>query len=323
MLAASPRWPTDAPRVGEPTPLAFGLGLTGGTWTVDVDPGRGPVPPASDPVRVGVKRDVAARIQGEVATRRRLGPGFPGVPDMLAPDPTVAWAPDVEHPTIVLAFVADARPGDVLTGCTTAEAVAVVDAIAEVHAATWEPTGPAEPTWLPPTPDPSRWPDSLARLRTRFRLSDDSMRSLAELPDRAGVARASLAAGPRCWIHADLHLDNVLHRHNGTAVLLDWTGGRVGPPAVDLARLLVEGPLPALLTVDAIVSAWVDALARHGVGVDPVAARTEVAAALQLVAVPIVGWSARDLGDDAHPRAHELRRRAVAVLVERHRDAPR
>jgi Ser/Thr protein kinase RdoA (MazF antagonist) len=64
---------------------------------------------------------------------------------------------------------------------------------------------------------------------------------LHRLSRRVQPAIESLRRSDACWIHGDAHLDNVLFRPDGTAILLDWSGAAIGPAAVDLARLLTEG----------------------------------------------------------------------------------
>jgi Ser/Thr protein kinase RdoA (MazF antagonist) len=64
---------------------------------------------------------------------------------------------------------------------------------------------------------------------------------LQGLPRAAAVAIESLQRSDACWIHCDAHLDNVLFRSDGTAVLLDWSGAAIGPAAVDVAQVLTEG----------------------------------------------------------------------------------
>jgi thiamine kinase-like enzyme len=92
------------------------------------------------------------------------------------------------------------------------------------------------------------------------------------------------------------HLDNVLFRLDGTAVLLDWSGATTGPAAVDLARLLTEGVNAGArheLATD-LISAYVDELdagrgkARIG---DPWEALSDGLAPLVQAAI---AWAARD-----------------------------
>src|SRR5206468_1446096 len=57
---------------------------------------------------------------------------------------------------------------------------------------------------------------------------------------RVVAARDALSRAPATFVHADLHLDNVLFLDDGAPVILDWTDACRGPGAVDFARLLVE-----------------------------------------------------------------------------------
>jgi aminoglycoside phosphotransferase (APT) family kinase protein len=60
----------------------------------------------------------------------------------------------------------------------------------------------------------------------------------------AGPPYGHEAARPAAWIQADTHLDNILWRLDGSAVILDWCNAAIGPPAVDRAGLLNEGVEP-------------------------------------------------------------------------------
>ena len=119
---------------------------------------------------------------------------------------------------------------------------------------------------------------------------------LQEMPRKVGAAIPSLQAGDLCWIHCDAHLDNVLFRPEGDAVLLDWSGVAVGPPAIDLARLLTEGvnaggreDLAAEL-----VSVYASELARRGVTVVIDDLWDALSKSLALLVQAAVGWAARE-----------------------------
>jgi thiamine kinase-like enzyme len=108
-----------------------------------------------------------------------------------------------------------------------------------------------------------------------------------------------LRSGPASWIQVDAHLDNVLWRPGGDAVLVDWSQAAIGPPAVDLTRVLVEG-VATPGTAAPLVSRYLDELGR---GTAP-----ELREAMALALTPLVqggvAWAGReDLERDGRPAA--------------------
>jgi Phosphotransferase enzyme family len=91
-------------------------------------------------------------------------------------------------------------------------------------------------------------------------------RATRDLPAQVARALDQLKQGPASWIQVDAHLDNVLWRLDGTAVLLDWCNAAIGPPVTDIARFFVEGVVgvsePDRLS--ALLSTYVEELEKHG-----------------------------------------------------------
>jgi hypothetical protein len=149
---------------------------------------------------------------------------------------------------LLLADVAAARQGDSLVGAGPAEAAALVDAMARFHSTFWNATDDAAVSWL------RRWGDGheerearTAAAVPRFldvwgaRLSSAERAATEALPRTLPGAYAALRSAPATLVHGDLHLDNVMFRADGRAVVLDWTDAARGPVAADLVRLLVDG----------------------------------------------------------------------------------
>ena len=197
---------------------------------------------------------------------------------------------------LVFEDIASARQGDVLQGCTEQQAESVVTVLARLHAATWSPRDdafPADlPRWRAQPMEPDRWADRVARASVRFPkiLTRALAERLHDLPDRVGLALGQLRAGPVSWAQVDAHLDNVLWRADGTAVLLDWCNAAIAPPAIDLARFLSEGIAPDWRP--ALVAAYVREL---GPGK---AEQAEIGAGIELAVLPLlqeaVGWAGRE-----------------------------
>ena len=197
---------------------------------------------------------VAARRHYERCAReahfyREIGPHS----RLWVPHPYYAAADD-ETGSVVLLLedLVAARPGDVLAGCSSAEATLVLEAMAPIHARWWGQLSPGALPWLP------RWGADAAARQERYarQVGPFLERFGAQLPppvhdlvDRLRTHYASvlfaLGQAPAAVLHADLHLDNVMFNPPGTAspaVVLDWQGVSRGAAAVDVA-LFVFGSL--------------------------------------------------------------------------------
>ena len=145
--------------------------------------------------------------------------------------------------------------------------------------------------------EPDRWRDRLARASERFpAILEPIAEPLLDVPERVAHAGSVLRQGPASWLHVDAHLDNTLFRPDGTAVLLDWCNAAIGPPAIDLARFLIEGVVESSQPerVTALLSLYADELRRAGVeGV----ALAELETGFELALLPLlqgaVSWAGR------------------------------
>jgi Ser/Thr protein kinase RdoA (MazF antagonist) len=246
-----------------------------------------------------VKQDGSAQVERELLFRSHLGERsgdciakcFGGTSDSKS-----------GSGVLVLEDVAPAEQGDVLKVCTHAQAEAAVRALARVHgaseAARDDRTPPSLPRWRPAPMEPDRWKDRLERARQRFPaiLTGSLLAELHDLPEQVASAVEQLTRGPASWIQVDAHLDNVLWRPDGTAVLLDWCNAAIGPPAVDLARLFVEGVVDAAQPerVSALMSTYAE---ERGLLGDR-AELSELHAGLALALPPLlqgaIGWAGRE-----------------------------
>ncbi len=203
---------------------------------------------------------------------------------------------------LVLEDVAPAQQGDVLRGCAHAQAEAVVRALARVHGASWRARDdlvpPSLPRWRPASMESDRWTDRLERARERFPgiLNGSLPAAIQDLPEEVASAVEQLTRGPASWIHVDAHLDNVLWRPDGTAVLLDWCNAAIGPPAVDLARFLVEGVVDASQPerIGALLSTYADELRARGARASPIELKAGFGLALRPLLQGVIGWAGRE-----------------------------
>jgi Ser/Thr protein kinase RdoA (MazF antagonist) len=271
-----------------------------------------------------VKEDDAAGIERALAFHSDMGERLVGwIPACYGGEVDVARGSG----TLYLEDVAPARQGDVLEDPGDDAAQAAIRTIARVHAASWRPRpadhGSTLPRWKAEAWDDERWRDRLIRARARFPdvLIESLERQLLDLPRQVAAAVPTLAAGPASWIHGDAHLDNVMWRPNGRAVLVDWAGATIGPPAVDIARFLVEGP-PGVSGDSnrsaALIEAYQEQLRSGGV---PDAAASAVPRFVELGLLPlvqgIVGWAGRPEDHPPQPRTARLRENALRSVVAR------
>lgn len=225
---------------------------------------------------------------------------------------------------LLLEDIAPAKQGDHLVGATDAEVERVVDAMAAFHAPFWGRTDDPAVAWLP------RWKlaegreDRVRRTaaavpayleRGSARLSPAARDLVERLPERLAEGLAALDDAPATAIHADLHLENVLFRPDGTPVVLDWTDASLGPAAVDFAWFLVftkraTGPRAVR---DALADRYVGRLAARGVrGCGAPRMRRDAAhAAVSILALVVRNAASPDFKPPPHPRV------ADAVALER------
>ncbi len=188
---------------------------------------------------------------------------------------------------LLLEDLSGLRFGDVLTGCSVADAALLISSIARLHGVWWGRDLPMP--WL------ASWTGDHEAAQIRLQ------RNVARLPDHvvatfpddiqkllewlAGGAYErvldGLSTAPRTLIHGDLHLDNIAFRDSSAAappVITDWQTAGIGPAVVDLAACL-SGTLDVtdrtrteadLLTTyhDGLVEAGVTGYSRDALGRD-------------------------------------------------------
>ena len=227
-----------------------------------------------------------------------------------------------ERSVLLLEDRCDAEPGDVIAGTTRTRILALAGQAARWHARFWN-AAEDLPPWRP---EPEEWArgalPSVAPFLARDLPIPPRVRALL-----AGLAAADLVAHlrrlaepPRTLIHGDVHLDNVLF-DGDTPIVIDWPGHRRGSPAIDLARLLVEGltvqQRPALQPE--VLDAWAAALEAQGVTAPASVIQEALPSAVLWMVVATARWYTRD-PHPAHPREEPLRAavitRAMALLEE-------
>jgi hypothetical protein len=174
---------------------------------------------------------------------------------------------------LLLEDVADAVPGDNLAGCSPAQARAVVNHLADLHAWGWQHPAPA---WLPEsTGDYDAFATRYAGYVGPFlalwgdRLPAPVTQIVRRLAGSLTAVLVELDAAPATIVHGDVHLDNIMFTGPDASrpVLLDWQGVRRGTGAVDVVAFVV-GSLDVEARRehgDKIFADYLGVLAEHGV----------------------------------------------------------
>jgi aminoglycoside/choline kinase family phosphotransferase len=238
---------------------------------------------------------------------------------------------------ILLEDLSAGTSGDSLAGCTPAQAHAVVEAVAPVHARMWQRPAPA---WVRPfVTDPAAKQRSYAaRVDPFLARYGDTLPAwmpglLRRLQSNYGAVLAELNRAPRTVVHGDLHLDNVMFFDRASAeagrrvVVYDWQGVRSGPAMWDLAAVVAGSLAPEdRREVEAqLFPRYADQLRAHGVCDYPLhEARHHYRLALLCQVVGRVNWLTTARPGSLSPRENDLvvsafgNGRLVAALRDHH-----
>jgi hypothetical protein len=232
-----------------------------------------------------------------------------------------ALAPRGDSFVLVLEDLGHLRAGDQLVGCGLADAEAVVDTLARLHAHAQQ----SELDWAPRWGDAADFSEAVhRRLWPRFLEQYGTLvpSEVREIGDRLGPRLAEVKrelGAATTLLHGDLRLGNVFFARDGGPVVIDWQNLRRGPGAWDLAYFLA-GSLPIALRRSAgaqLTARYLDGLAAAGVRCDPDRFERELRLSLLDQVSFYTQWSTMDL---THPRAAALAReilpRFFAALLE-------
>jgi hypothetical protein len=229
---------------------------------------------------------------------------------------------------LLLEEVAPSRQGDAIVGATRAEARHLVDVVGRFHARFWGlagvPPAASLPRWgADPADIAERTRALLPRFLERWRsaLTPGVLRAAVGLPKALPTAYERLSAAPATVIHGDLHLDNVLFRPDGAPVVIDWTHAALGPGAIDVVHLLVEGLTCRSRRTDesALVDRYLGALSLRGIRYDAADFDSDVDDALTVAFSGAVRFKEPEPGSPARlgPIVENLMRNVTAMVQDR------
>lgn len=288
------------------------FGLSGHTCRVRGRRGDGEV------VDVAIKLSPADKSATEMAFYRWCAPSTPiQLPRFLGGNARAGRG------YILFDYLDDVRQGDVLVGVDRDGVVALASSLAHLHTRWWNATAPelahiVARTRPQRSAAPTIDPNNLARFFQRHgdTLTPSQADMIRGLPSRLPEIHNLLWRGERTLLHTDFHLDNVLWAPDGSPVVLDWEGAMVGPPEVDLARILIECLRPDQVEELAGVATaiYTDHLAADGIERGRIDERRLEAAAARSLA-GIVGWLGAEKRPPADSRARRLGANGMAATL--------
>ncbi len=233
---------------------AIGTGQVGDSVRINCSydrPGAGPATlagkfPAADPTSRGTAAAMGLYAK-EVGFYRELRQ------HLAVRSPEVVYAEIASDGVdFVLLFedLGPARGGNQLASCSVADARMAIIEAAALHAPSWNHPAILATGWLQPKPELTAQIGALyANAHTIFReryagaLEPEFMTLCDELAE-VNAARFGREEAPRCLIHGDFRLDNMLFDIKGGAepiAVLDWQTVALGNPMTDIGYFLGTG----------------------------------------------------------------------------------
>ncbi len=200
-----------------------------------------------------------------------------------------------------------AEQGDDIAGCSREQSLDIVGLVGSLHHRTRFRDASGAERWQPRTRLSGEWATRLARAAGRYPdiIDAERLQRLERLLDELPTAGEVLTRLPETWIHVDPHLDNVLWRPDGSPVLIDWSNARRGPPAIDLAALLIGHSfrLDSQLEPETLLAEYAEIT-----GDAPAELLPPTKAALKVAFISgIVAWAGEESNEGFHPRKIDLR----------------
>jgi Ser/Thr protein kinase RdoA (MazF antagonist) len=178
---------------------------------------------------------------------------------------------------LLLEDMTPCRQGDQLTGCTVAEAEAVIDEAARMHGPRWQDPAIARLPWLAASlagrqPDAETFGKIFAGFRERYdgRVEDEILAVGTRFFKNIEAYRHAQQAGPQTVTHGDFRPDNILFGGKDGEVpvtVVDWQTVSVRAPLLDVSYF-IGGALPAAdrrANERALLERYLEQLGRYGV----------------------------------------------------------
>ena len=239
---------------------SIGTGQIGSNirYTFDFEGARGGAPKSlvgKFPSDKELSRQTASVASGLGHYRREtyFYQNFKALSDRIAPSALYAeFSPASENFAIIMEDMAPGVQGDQLKGTTLEHAEWVMDVAAELHAAHWGDGSLEQVEWLQGTeaaPESPFGPDMIAALWQGFKqryagdISDDAVLIGDTI---TGDARewATAYSGPKCLMHGDYRLDNMLFSAPDAKkplAVVDWQTVGLGCGAQDISYFIGAG----------------------------------------------------------------------------------
>ena len=177
---------------------------------------------------------------------------------------------------LLLEDLAPAVIGDQVQGCDVERAGEALEAVARLHAATWQDRRPAERYWLVSSAIAPRLfhAGSLSArrgfLKNYGHYLSDHTRELYETTRKDNIDRTIRLHRdvPQCMLHGDFRLDNMFFAAGGgLRALIDWQLSSFGPAVSDIAYFICGSIDPEVpeSEIDALLARYHKALVSAGV----------------------------------------------------------
>ena len=215
-----------------------------------------------------------------------------------------AFEPSSHDFVLLLEDLQRLRIGNQVAGCSLADARAVVDTIAELHAGTWEPThlGGVMSHNSPMQRDgmiggfQMGWPvvvDQFGDL-----IPANAQGAGDAMPAAIGGLLEAMCTDPVCFTHADVRLDNIFFGDD-EVIFVDWQSICTSAPEQDLAYFLTQSVPPEVRAQEDLVARYHSALCAHGIDYELDRCRERYRlCALYLLSYAVVIAGTLDMGNE-------------------------
>ena len=195
------------------------------------------------------------------------------------------------------------RIGDQVAGCSRKEALAVLDAIADLHSSLWN----APPPGMLSHNNPMQRDGMIAGFQAGWPVVTEHFGDLIpakarpagkKMPGRVAGLLEEMCQSPLCLAHADVRLDNIFFGKD-EVVLVDWQSVCASAPEQDLAYFVTQSIPPEVRAAEDWPARYQAALAQRGVDYSLELCRQRYrVAALYLLCYAVIIAGTLDMGNE-------------------------